>query len=618
MNVTVTLDGTAVEVEAGTLTIDDGIDERAVCRFTVVDPDGTVGLHKGQRVKVTSGEGGVSGDVTVNAPDVTMDNAGATVNGEGGTGTAATIYDGYLERSETQALPGPMRLHSIEAVDHHYLADKRIAAITYTSKTVKEIVTDLHNRYLKDEGVILGNVDDGPIVDLIVFPYVPVSEALTELADLAGYWWYLTTFKSLDFRQRESFVAPWTLTADPLDVPYDSSTTIIRVAPDYRNVQYVRNVKDLTDPQTERFKGDGEVQTFNVGFDLAQVPTVTVNGSPKTVGIRGVETGKAWYWNKGDTAVTQDDDGTPLGAADILQVVYVGQFDAVIISDDQDAITDRQTVEGGTGKVEHVVDDRRIDGRHNAFVLAAAKLKKYGQIGRTFQFTTRRSGLRPGMLLPVLFDPYQLDTEMLVVSVETFDFAGVEFRWTVTAVEGPHDESWSRFFARLYDVPEVLVWSENTSDVPILTRLFEFDREWTDADNDPNPFLLVYPADALAVSDTLFPQIDPDDRVRWVEVTHDGDVFRKVLTQRAGLNTDEIVSTLYLGPNDANGAVTEVAWFGGTGASATVGSGDEIGRLLLVDVKTTAEAWNLIRTDSRAAAPADWWETGDVPEGVYG
>ena len=621
MNLSVTLSGEPVTLKSGTFRLEDSIEERAVAELVLVDEGHTVHPRRGQRIKVTSGEG--SG--TVNSETITVDDAAATVDdtnvtvdGEGETvdGGQTVLFDGYVERPQVRYANDQKVFHEIEAVDHHYLVDKRLAAITYTGQTVEQIVTDLHSRYLSDEGIVVGNVDAGPVVDLIVFPYVPVSEALSELAELAGYWWWVSPGKVLQFRRRDTFEAPWTVgNADVLHVP---EPTLDGFAPDYRNVQYVRNVRDLTDPQTERFRGDGDVRTFTVGFDIAETPTVTVNGSPQSVGIRGVDEGRQWYWNKGDKTVTQDSSETPLAASDVVQVVYVGQFDAVIISDNQDAIGDRKAVEGGTGRVEHVLNDRRVEGRSNAFKLASAKLDKYGQVGRTFQFTTRKPGLRPGMLLPVEFDRYQLDTSMLVVTVETSDHGGSELRWRVTAVEGPHSESWGRFFARMFDVPEVLVWSENTADVPILTRLFEFTKTWTDADTDPNIFRLVYPANDLAVSDTLFPQFDPDDRVRWVEVTHDGGTFRKVLTQTVGANTAGVVSTLYVGPNEANGDVTEVAWFGGTGAAATVGSGVEVGRLALVDVKTTAEAWSLVRTDTRDLSPDGWWLTGDVPEGVYG
>ena len=574
--------GVDVEVRAGTLTVEDGIDERAVCRLTVVDDGGTVQVARGRPLTVVDG--------------------------------VTTVFDGYIEEARTSALPGGVRLHEIDAIDHHYLVDKRIASVVYELQTVQAIVTDLHTRYLAAEGVTLGTVDAGPTVELIAFPYVPVSAALSELAELAGYWWYVTPAKVLEFRKRDAFAAPWTLTDDAEEVPYVPETALRSLAPDYRNVQYVRNVRDLTDPQTETMVGDGETRTFTVGFLIAKVPTVTVDGAAKTVGIRGVETGRDFYWSKDDRTITQDDSATKLTSANVLSVTYVGFFDAVVISHNQDAIADRLAVEGGTGRVEHVIEGARIEGRKPAFDLAAAKLQKYGTLGRTFEFMTRRDGLRPGMLLPVLFPPYSLDTDMLVVSVETFDLAGTELRYRVTAVEGPHEETWARFFARMYETPEVLTWKENISEDEVLTRLFEQDKTWDDTDVQPANFWYeVWPAAALATSTSLYPQIDRDQWMTYIEWWDDtAAVGRKQVTART-LSASEIESTFYLSPSDANIAVDTLKFYGGIGATGALQSGDLAVTVALNETKTTAEAWQITRTDTRAGTPPDWWEIGDVP-----
>jgi len=626
---TVQIGDVELPLTRNSLSVDDAVDERTVARFTLKDELLAHRFDRGQTVLIRRGGEPTVDDVnvTVNSSDITVDDTNATVDGDAESvtpGAPRLVFAGYVEEAELEEPASRVRFHNITAVDHHYLADKRLAAITYTGQTVNQIVVDLHNRYLRDEGILLGTIDEGPTVDLVAFSYVTVAAALTELAERAGYWWYVSPTKVLQFRQRESLTAPWTLTDS--DVLRRPPPKLKRAAPDYRTTQFVRNVRDRTDLLAEAFRGDGDARSFTVGFDIAETPTVTVNGSPQSVGVRGVDDGVQWYWNKGDKTVSQDASETRLSTLDRLEVSYIGMFDAVIVSSDEDAIRDRQEVEGGTGRVEAVVNDRQIEGRTAAFELAAAKLAKFGVIGSTLQFTTRREGLRPGMLLTVDTDLFGLETDLLVVQVELTDLDAVDLRWRVTAVEGPHSESWSRFFARMFDVPEVLVWSENTADVPILTRLFEFEKTWTESDgtglsgDGPSPFRLVYPANDLAVSDTLFPQIDPADRIKFVELTYGAGLkLRKQLTQTLGANTGEIVSTQYVGPNEANAAVVQlVEWFGGLGATAEVGSGVLVAAEMFGEPKTTAEAWSLVRTDTRDPAPDGWWLTGDVPEGVYG
>ena len=599
---------------ASSFQVEQRVGERSVARFTVNDPSDTLEFPKGTPLKIWYGEEAtVDGDVLVDSTEVTVDSSDITVDDDGTfTTTAQTlIFAGVVETSTKRSNAPGQRVHTIRAKDWHYLADKRLVARSYLNQTANQIVLDLHSRYLAEEGVIVGNIDTAVNIPIAVFDYTPVSRALDELAELAGFWWEITPARVLHFRPREAVTAPWTVT--PTDMSSDASFS--REAPRYRNTQIITGVRDRTDVQVESFRGDGEARTFSVGFDIAEAPTVTVNGSPQSVGVRSVDEGRQWYWNKGDKTVSQDASETRLSTSDRLEVSYIGMFDAVILSRDEDAITDRATVETvGTGKVEVATALPDVEGRAAGFDIAARKLAELSKIGRRVTFTTDRFGLKPGQLATVDVD----GPEQMLVTEVTVSQRELKDLWDVTAVSGPADLSWTKFFGQLAEQTRVLTFRTNISETDIVTRLFEFAKTWTDADTDPNIFRLVYPANDLAVSDTLFPQFDPADRVRWVEVTHDGGTLRKVLTQTVGANTAEVVSTLYVGPNEANGDVTEVAWFGGTGAAATPGSGVEVGRSALVDVKTTAEAWSIVRTDTRDPAPDGWWDTGDVPEGVYG
>ena len=76
MNLSVTLSGEPVTLKSGTFRLEDSIEERAVAELVLVDEGHTVHPRRGQRIKVTSGEG--SG--TVNSETITVDDAAATVD----------------------------------------------------------------------------------------------------------------------------------------------------------------------------------------------------------------------------------------------------------------------------------------------------------------------------------------------------------------------------------------------------------------------------------------------------------------------------------------------------------------------------------------------------------
>src|SRR5690606_91935 len=117
-----------------------------------------------------------------------------------------------------------------------------------------------------------------------------------------------------------------------------------------------RGSKDLTDVLTEYKTGDGQNKTFTVGFPIAKVPTITLNDVPQTVGIKGLESGKDWYWNKGDPVITQDNDATPLEPTDTLKIEYQGEYDIIIFVNDLADIAQRADIEETSGIVEHVED----------------------------------------------------------------------------------------------------------------------------------------------------------------------------------------------------------------------------------------------------------------------
>src|SRR5690606_2836220 len=131
----------------------------------------------------------------------------------------------------------------------------------------------------------------------------------------------------------------------------------------YRNSQYIKGGVDITDPQTEEFLGDGKRTAFTTGFKIAKVPTIKVNSTIKTVGIRGLDSGKDWYWSKGENTISQESSATPLESTDILSVTYQGEFPIVVITKDDAEIIARQTLEQNSGINEDVEDEPESTNR---------------------------------------------------------------------------------------------------------------------------------------------------------------------------------------------------------------------------------------------------------------
>lgn len=477
----ITIGGTSVTFADSSLDVEDQIGQRSTARFTVLDVDGVLTFRRGELVEISDGD--------------------------------ALTWSGYVDSSQETA-PGPsrdtIRTHEVTCVDQQYLAEKRIAARSYDAGTTcGDVVRDLHAQYLAAEGVTLGTVADGATLDAgMVVNYQPVAAALDALVDASdGYVWRIDAAKVLMFAHRSSSAAPWTVEAGTGDVLDSPDPQVTHGNPDYRDTEYVLGGMDVTDPQTETRVGDGNTQAWAMSFPLAEIPTVSLNGTAQTVGIKGVddEAGYQWGWNKGDAVISQASGATPLTASDTLTVTYRGQFAIVARVDSPAQVEATRAVEGGTGLVEHATEAPAITSRQAAFAAGKAALTTYAVPARTLAFDTRRSGLAAGQWLTVNLPALGLDgVSMLIQSVTCKDAGGGELLWSVTAVDGPAALPWAAMLAPLQPISKAdLVSVGNGS---ILALLVAFSERFTRSHSFAAVVYACHvPAPNLYPSEVLFP-----------------------------------------------------------------------------------------------------------------
>ncbi|HEY3273877.1 MAG TPA: hypothetical protein VGJ92_08955, partial [Methanocella sp.] len=295
-------------------------------------------------------------------------------------------------------------------------------------------------------------IDAGADVVEKRFRYIKSAEAIASLAEGSDYTWYIDSYRWLHFKPRDAYPAPWTITSADI---LKNTETLGSEAPDYRNRQYVLGVKQLTSVQTEHKKGDNTATSWTVGYPIAEEPIISVNTASKTVGIRGSDSGKEFYWSKGDNTITQDTTiGTVLATTDTLNIAYKGMYDIVIMGENTAAIQDRKAVEGGTGYVDDVMEATLTTDTNASLDIANSKLSKYGVVSRRFEFSTNRPGLEPGQIAQVNVPEHFLVGEMLVEKVETKD-NGNTLTYGVSVVDGPVVGSWAKSMAELGGPPVI-------------------------------------------------------------------------------------------------------------------------------------------------------------------
>jgi hypothetical protein len=202
---------------------------------------------------------------------------------------------------------------------------------------------------------------------------------------------------------------------------------------------------------------------------VGAAPTViNVDSTPQTIGIRGVQTGRDFYYNAGNPVISQDDSGTALTGAQVLSVTYQGQFPILIQSQDDGEIASQAALGGGSGIWETVDDRANLNEIDAAQQAAAGLLRRFGKIPRRVTFETDISGLRAGQLLTMGFAPHQVSGSWLIDQVSANDRNGRELVWTVEALDGESIGGWESFFAELSRGGRVIEFREN--EVVVLLR----------------------------------------------------------------------------------------------------------------------------------------------------
>lgn len=385
------------------------------------------------------------------------------------------IFSGYITQPK-ETKPGYQKslLHAITCCDQHFLADKRRVAAVYTNKTAGYIVQDIVANILAAEGVTVGQIYDGlspsttlyPSTSLypggniglipdVTFAYCTVSEALDALAtavSAAGipYYWQIDENKKLWFVPYTAVINSTVVDGTTIDHEYNPPS-VQRASPTYRNKQYAIGGTAQTLTQTETRKGDSNTQAWSMAFELAMTPTITVNGVGKTVGIKGVDSSKDFYWSKGDPVVAQDSGASKLTSSDTLQVVYIGQYPSITVGQNDAQVSYQAGIDGTSGIIEDVATDNTLASISDGLSEVGQLLTKYATQGVLLQFTTRVSGFDQGQLITVNLPDHGLyNAQMLIEEVDTSDQTdGLNLWHTVMAVQGPYDGNWVAFFSKI-------------------------------------------------------------------------------------------------------------------------------------------------------------------------
>lgn len=347
---------------------------------------------------------------------------------------------------------------TVRAVDWNEIADRHVVVEVFESMTVGAIVRAIVTKYLAGDGITIGDVQEGPLVARMVCAYQTAASCFDDLFSQSGMHWNIDEHKALNMFVRTTSPSPFVVTSANAVFRALKGTKTRNL---YRNVQYVQGGKGVTDQRVESFVGDGTLTSFNVQYPVHAAPTITLNFQPQTVGIRGVDTTQQWFWAKGETAIGQG-SGTPLQATDTLAVTYKGQYDLMMIVEDSAAILERQTVQGGTGRYEHLDGTTTVDGQDLITEEGLDLLRQYATLDEVVTFETDLPGLAIGQLVTLNVPELGLSDDFLITDLETVTLVGTSQRFTVTATTGDLKLTFSDFFKRFLAFNQPILLNDTT------------------------------------------------------------------------------------------------------------------------------------------------------------
>lgn len=367
--------------------------------------------------------------------------------------TDETAFGGIVfESKRTVHFPSGDKFFSLVLTDFNVLADRRRMFGKLAATTSGAVVQWIIDNYLAEFGVTAGTIEAGTAIAEVRYNGQSPTEGLNELAKIDGYTWNIDAEKRLSYVSRESNAAPFDLS--PSYCPVHSLETVDTLE-GFRNRQFLRGSQNsITDSRTESIVGDGARREHKVRYKAASNVSVTVNGAAKTLGIRGLSSGKDFYWKEGEDLVTQDETATPLAASDTLAVTYRGYYPLMVRLDDTPSIAARAAAEGTSGLYEALEEDSSCQYLDLGLDKAETLIRQNAFDKIDFSYTTSVPGLRAGMVQRVQLPDLGIDATILITSVTAAeldlpDREGGVMRYTVNGVSGEKADDWLEFYRQL-------------------------------------------------------------------------------------------------------------------------------------------------------------------------
>jgi hypothetical protein len=359
------------------------------------------------------------------------------------------VFGGYIDSLTTSSLPGvPGTPFCWSALCTSWtgIAKRRVVPPanpqTFTDVDADVVFTTVVLDYLKDDGVDVSVTSGLPQISLACAVGANVGQLLDQVVSLlttadTAYYWTTDAWRTFILATRTATAAPWNVAnGDDLfagQTPYSQSITATHNQ--MANTSFAIGSAVLLNTLNATINGNGTAVTFNLPEPVGAAPTITLNGSPQTVGVLGVDTGMDWYWAQGSAVLTQATGATVLVATDVLLVVYTPESPAIAQDFNVAGLQQAQAVEATSGEYDHSFDVSQPIWPADLLAMAAAYEIEYGLPAQTVSFYTLRPGLAVGQLQTIDLPEAGVSGTFLIATIQMTTMENV-IVWQYTAFGG--------------------------------------------------------------------------------------------------------------------------------------------------------------------------------------
>ena len=302
-----------------------------------------------------------------------------------------------IPKSPSYSSPFEQKVYSLTCQNGNSILQRRLANVSYSEKTMTEIVTDLYHRYIEPEGITMGTISeiDTPTFEVYNCKNMNLMSVMNELAGFIGGIWQITDERVFNFVKVDDFPhCSKTLTLDNAPFGKLQRTDTSR---DLRTNQIIDGAFITTDPQTEVYVVTEDWTGFFTSFPILEKPSIWVNGvqvPSNAIGERGVEEEEDsilffWAQNSNQVSVNNRYTGSiTIEEGDSVQIVYVGLAPVRYEVQNASKIEELAQRTGLSGIIDDLYTDSTIVTRQDAMNKAESLLMQFGEQKNTIKCVT--------------------------------------------------------------------------------------------------------------------------------------------------------------------------------------------------------------------------------------